>query len=145
MLSIGENSAAKLPVPAVREPKDLVAEAKEAKAAKALEDATSAPLRPAKAVEGVTVTISGAALKAAGTAKKANSDIEESGLPDNIQQTLKMIRQIKEQIAKKQAELAAVMADTGLTPDQARVKASILEASLSALLASLVTALASLA
>jgi hypothetical protein len=37
------------------------------------------------------------------------------------------------------------MADTSLTPDQARVKASNLQASLSALQASLVTAQASLA
>ncbi|WP_370694623.1 hypothetical protein [Pseudomonas sp. FP833] len=88
--------------------KDLVvAETKAAAAAKALKDATATPLRQTKEPEGVKVTISGAALLAASAAKKSNSDIEESGLPDNIQQALKMIRKIKEQIAEKQQGTAS--------------------------------------
>lgn len=125
--------------------KDLVAETKAAAAAKALKDATATPLRQTKEPEGVKVTISGAALLAASAAKKSNSDIEESGLPDNIQQALKMIRKIKEQIVEKQQELQAVMADKSLSPEEARIKISNLQGALSTLQASLVTAQTSLA
>lgn len=109
------------------------------------QDSTTAPLRAPKEEEGVKVTISGAALKALSDVKQSNNDIEESGLPDNVQQVLKMIRQIKAQIAEKQAELQAVMADKRLTPEEARIKISNLQGALSSLQASLVTAQTSLA
>ncbi|VVO41247.1 hypothetical protein [Pseudomonas fluorescens] len=107
---------------------------------------TSKTPEKSKTVEGVTVTISGAALqKAAGTGKTANSDIEESGLPDNIQQILKMIRLLKQQIAEKLGEMQAVMADRSLTPEQAQARVANLQTALGGLNAGLITANASLA
>ncbi|WP_446432799.1 hypothetical protein [Pseudomonas sp. 1152_12] len=144
MISIGANTAVSTGVSSLPEPKDLVAEAKSATAAKDLKDATSSPLST-KPEEGVKVTFSGAALLAISNTKKSNSDIEESGLPEDVQQTLKMIREIKKQIAEKQAELAAVMADKSLTPEQARVKANNLQGAIATLQASLITAQNSLA
>jgi hypothetical protein len=92
----------------------------------------------------VSVVISGAAMKAAAAEKTSNSDIDDSGLADNVKQLLKMIREIKKQIAEKQAEMAAVMADKSLSPDQARAKATALQSALGALQASLTSAQASL-
>lgn len=102
-----------------------------------------------KPKEGVSVTFSGAALIKAREAKAADqasdtSDIEESGLPENIQNILKMIREIKKQIAEKTAELQAVMSDKSLTPEQAMAKASGLQSAISALSAALTAANASL-
>ena len=95
--------------------------------------------------EGVKVTISGAALKTANAQKSQNTDIEDSGLSDQVQKILKMIREIKKQIAEKQAEMAAVMADKTLSPEQARARLSGLQSALSGLQASLTSAQASLA
>lgn len=145
MISIGATLPASTVVQSFAEPKDLVAEAKAAKASKELQDSTTAPLRTSKEEAGVVVTISGAALKALTDAKKPSNDIEESGLPDNVQQVLKMIRKIKEQIAEKQAELQAVMADKSLSPEEARIKISNLQGALAQLQAGLVTAQTSLA
>ncbi|MBS5839268.1 hypothetical protein HBN69_05185 [Pseudomonas lundensis] len=95
--------------------------------------------------EGVSVTISGAALKAAGAQKADNSDIEDSGLPDNIQKLLKMIRDVKKQIAEKQQQLQQVLTNTSLSPEQAKAQASALQGEISSLTASLITLNASLA
>lgn len=145
MISLGSNAPVSTHPTPLPEPKDLVAETKAAAAAKELSDATSAPLRKPQDAEGVVVTFSGAALQAMSATKKSNSDIDESGLPDNVQQVLKMIRKIKAQIAEKQAELQAVMADKRLNPEEARIKIKNLQGALSALQASLVTAQTSLA
>ena len=56
-----------------------------------------------------------------------------------------MLRNIKKQIAEKQAEMAAVMADKRLSPEQARAKLSGLQAALGGLQASMTSAQASLA
>ncbi|AZE74342.1 hypothetical protein C4K00_4130 [Pseudomonas synxantha] len=92
----------------------------------------------------VSVTISGAAMKAAAAEKTSNSDIDDSGLADNVKNLLKMIREIKKQIAEKQAEMATVMADKNLSPEQARARLSGLQSALSGLQASLTSAQASL-
>lgn len=98
-----------------------------------------------KVVEGVTVTISADAFKAAGATKNANADIDDSGLEDNVKQVLKMIRQLKQQIAEKQAELAAVAMASNLSPEQARARASNLQSEISTLQAGLMSAQTSLA
>ena len=98
-----------------------------------------------EAKPAVSVTISGAAMKAAATEKTSNSDIDDSSLADNVKNLLKMIRTIKKQIAEKQAEMAAVMADKSLSPEQARAKLSGLQAALGGLQASMISAQASLA
>ena len=114
-------------------------ETKKAAESGAAEVPTADEAKPA-----ASVTISGAAMKAAADEKTSNSDIDDSGLSDNIKNLLKMIRQIKKQIAEKQAEMAAVMADKTLSPEQARARLSGLQSALSALQASLTGAQASL-
>ena len=114
----------------------------ETKKAAATDAAAVAPTDEAK--PAVSVTISGAAMKAAAAEKTSNSDIDDSGLADNVKNLLKMIREIKKQIAEKQAEMASVMADRNLSPEQARARLSGLQSALSALQASLTSAQASL-
>ena len=102
---------------------------------------------PAPAVEETSRFCGAAvaqAMKAAAAEKATNSDIDDSGLADNVKNLLKMIREIKKQIAEKQAEMAAVMADRNLSPEQARARLSGLQSALSALQASLTSAQASL-
>ena len=94
--------------------------------------------------EGVKVVISGAAMKLAKAQKDQNDDIEGSGLPDQVQKILKMIREIKKQIAEKQAQLQQVMANSNLNPEQARAQAAGLQAAIAGLSAALLNANASL-
>lgn len=98
-----------------------------------------------EAKPAVSVTISGAAMKAAAAEKTSNSDIDDSGLSDSVKNLLKMIREIKKQIAEKQAEMAAVMADKSLSPEQAQAKVAGLQSALAGLQAGLTTAQAALA
>jgi len=134
MLSITTNLVSHTQIQVLPETKQVNA-ANEIAAASATDE-----VKPA-----VSVTISGAAMKASTTAKNANSDIDDSGLADNVKNLLKMIRNIKKQIAEKQAEMAAVMADKSLSPEQARAKLSGLQAALGGLQASMISAQASLA
>ena len=90
--------------------------------------------------EGVKVTISGAALKAASASKNENSDIEDSGLPENIQSILKMIRAIKKKIAEQMAKLQAIMTNRSLSPEQSRSQSMALQAEVAGLNASLTSA-----
>lgn len=92
----------------------------------------------------VSVTISGAAMKAAAGEKTSNSDIDDSGLSDTLKNLLKRIREIRKQIAEKQAEMAAVMADRSLSPEQAQAKVAGLQTALAGLQSALTTAQASL-
>ncbi|NBF14783.1 hypothetical protein GV729_05785 [Pseudomonas sp. Fl4BN2] len=94
--------------------------------------------------EGVKVVISGAAMKLAKAQKDQNDDIEGSGLPDQVQKILKMIREIKKQIAEKQAQLQQVMANSNLNPEQAKAQAAGLQAAIAGLSAALLNANASL-
>ncbi len=127
--------------PAIRVP--AVPNAKSS-AETAVEAQAAAPAAETKGVEGVTVTISGAAFKAVAVASKANSDIDDSGLDDSVKQILKMIRKLKQQIAEKMAELQAVANDNSLTPEQARVKTNNIQGAISALQAGLMTSQGSL-
>ena len=93
--------------------------------------------------EGVKVMISADAFKAA-AAKSPNSDIDESGLADNVQQILKMIRELKQQLEKKMAELQAVATDKRLTPEQVQARVASIQGEISTLQAGLMSAQASL-
>ncbi len=104
-----------------------------------------APLAETTEVEGVKVTISADAFNAAGKAASANADIDESGLDDNVKEILKMIRQLKQQIAEKMAELQALATQQNLTPEELQAKTSILQTAISSLQAGLMTAQISLA
>ena len=94
--------------------------------------------------EGVKVTISGAALKTANAQKSQNTDIEDSGLSDQVQKILKMIREIKKQIQEKQAQLQQVMANRSLSPEQVKAQTAALQSAIAGLNAALMTATASL-
>jgi len=92
--------------------------------------------------EAVKVSLSGLALEKSASAQKAasNRDIEESGLPDTTQNILKMIRELKQKIQEKQAELQAVLMDSHLDPQTRQMKAAGVQSELGALSAALTTA-----
>jgi len=102
-------------------------------------DGTSRP-------EAVKVSLSGLALQKSASAQKAasNRDIEESGLPETTQNILKMIRELKQKIQEKQAELQAVLMDAHLDPQTRQMKAAGVQSELGALSAALTTANAAL-
>ncbi|MBC9250510.1 hypothetical protein A9179_09520 [Pseudomonas alcaligenes] len=62
-----------------------------------------------------------------------NDDIDDSDLPDTIKEILKTIRALKQQIAEKQAELEALMAEPGLDAETRRARAEALQMELSEL------------
>lgn len=96
-------------------------------------------------VEGVKVSLSGAAIaKSAGVGGK-NSDIDESGLPENVQQLLKMIRKLRQQIAEKNAQINALMANKTLSNEERFARIAALKGAISALNNGLITANLSLA
>ncbi|SNY21314.1 hypothetical protein SAMN05660659_02018 [Pseudomonas sp. LAMO17WK12:I6] len=78
------------------------------------QNAASAPLATPTLVEGVKVSLSGASIEKSFIGGE-NRDIEDSGLPENVQQLLKMIRKLQKEIAEKKARMAAVMSDRTLT------------------------------
>lgn len=65
----------------------------------------------------------------AASAKKANpnADIDEADLPDQIKKLLKRIREIREQLRQKQAELQKVVNDTGMQPEKRKMRIALLE------------------
>ncbi|MCE4055522.1 hypothetical protein [Pseudomonas sp. Au-Pse12] len=95
--------------------------------------------------EGVKVSLSGAGLSQSAAAKGRDRDIEESGLPENIQQLLKMIRKLQQQIAEALAQLQALMADKHLSPEETKVRMGSLQSALATLNGGLLAANASLA
>ncbi|OPA99714.1 hypothetical protein BFW87_03090 [Pseudomonas fluorescens] len=109
---------------------------------KKVEDKPAAPPTPG---EGVVVTISGAGLKAAQGGSNPNKDIDDSGLKDNIKQLLKMIRELRKQLAEKMAQLSAVMNDTALSPDARQAKVAGLQGDIASIQSGLMTAMAQLA
>ncbi len=94
--------------------------------------------------EGIKVSISPNAFKAA-KVESADSDIDESGLDDNVKNMLKTIRQLKQQIDEKLAELQAVAMDQSLTPEEREAKVANLQSAIASLQAGLITAQTSLA
>ena len=95
---------------------------------------------------GVQVTLSDVGLKmaAGGAQKTSNSDIDESSLPDNVKNLLKMIRKLQEQLAEKRAELQAVMSDKRLSPEQLQARIGALQSEIAGLSAGLISANSSL-
>ncbi|RON67377.1 hypothetical protein [Pseudomonas fluorescens] len=91
-------------------------------------------------VEGVKVSLSGAAIEKSAGAGGDNRDIEESGLPENIQQLLKMIRKFQKQIAEKKAQIEKIMADKRLSNEEKIIKVAALRGAIAALNTGLITA-----
>ena len=99
---------------------------------------------PASASEGVRVNLSVAGLQASKSGG-SDKDIEDSGLPQTIQQALKMIRKLQQQLAEKMHQLQAVMSDNSLSPDEMRQKVSSLQGEIATLTGALTTANVTLA
>jgi Sec-independent protein translocase protein TatA len=92
--------------------------------------------------DGLRVTLSELGKVRAAAAK--NNDIDEADLPDNIKEILKMIRELRQQIAEKQAELQALMAEAGMDPQLKQMRVEALRGELASLQGALSTAQASL-
>jgi hypothetical protein len=116
-----------------------------------LTEAASSPLEVSPLAEhsqtaqSVKVSLSGVGLQKSAASSADDRDIEESGLPENIQNILKMIRKLKQQIAEKLAELQAVMANRRLSPEESRAKVAALQSAMAGLNAGLMTANTALA
>lgn len=93
--------------------------------------------------EGLRVTLSELGQARSASAQKHN-DIDDSELPQTIKQILKMIRELKAQIAAKQAELKALLADSSLDAQARRVQAEAIQGELSSLNGALASANANL-
>ena len=91
-------------------------------------------------VEGVKVSLSGASIEKSAGAGGDNRDIEESGLPENIQQLLKMIRKLQKEIAEKKALIEKIMADKRLSNEEKIIKVAALRGAIAALNTGLITA-----
>ncbi|HEX4546839.1 hypothetical protein [Pseudomonas sp.] len=102
--------------------------------------ADSAPLATPTLVEGVKVSLSNASIEKAFSAGGENSDIEDSGLPENVQQLLKMIRKLQKEIAEKKARMAAVMTDKRLTNEEKVNMLAALRGAIAALNTGLISA-----
>ncbi len=91
------------------------------------------------ALESIKVTLSERAkqIKEAG---EKNKDIDESSLPDNVKQALKMIRELRQQLAEKQAELQALMADQDLSDEERMQKAQGLQSEIASITGAISTA-----
>ncbi len=94
-------------------------------------------------VEGVKVSLSSVSLQKAAedsSSTHSNKDIEESGLPEQAQKILKMIRELQQKIQEKLQELQALMADTRMSPDEKRARVAGVQSELGALTNSLMSA-----
>ena len=92
---------------------------------------------------GVKVELSAQGLNKASGSKR-NQDIDNSDLPKQIQALLKMIRELKQQLAGKMAELQAALTDPGLGEEQRQLRAQGLQSAVSSLNGALSAANASL-
>jgi uncharacterized protein YjcR len=100
-------------------------------AIKANREPDDAPVDKLTALQGIKVTLSEQAQKISAASK--NDDIDESSLPDSIKQALKMLRELKAQLAEKQAELQAVMADQSLSEEERMQKAQGIQSEIATL------------
>ncbi|MBP5944442.1 MULTISPECIES: hypothetical protein [Pseudomonas] len=103
-------------------------------------DADSTTQATPTLVEGVKVSLSGASIERSAGSGGDNRDIEESGLPENIQQLLKMIRKLQKQIAEKKALIEKIMADKRLSNEEKIIKVGALRGAIAALNTGLITA-----
>ena len=88
----------------------------------------------------VDLSSTGRSLSGSKLQKGKNDDIDDSGLPDAIKQTLKRIREIKAQLQEKLQELQAAQANQQLTADQRKARVMAIQTEISSLSAALTTA-----
>ncbi|TBU72031.1 hypothetical protein DNK06_23145 [Pseudomonas daroniae] len=89
------------------------------------------------------VSLSVAGLARSNESEK-NSDIGESDLSATIRQLLKLIRELKAQLAEKMAELQALMAQQGLDAETRQMRAQALQTEVGSLSGALSSANAQL-
>jgi len=104
------------------------------------DDAPVDSREPSPIASGIQVLLSDAGLTKAAVSGGQNSDIEESGLPENIQRILKMIRSLQQQIAEKTARIKAVLADKMLSNEAKIAKLAALRGAIASLNNGLITA-----
>lgn len=93
----------------------------------------------------VRVTLSNDGLQAlrtggANQASNANSDIDDSGLPDTVKELLKRIRELRAQLQEKALEMQRVMADQNLSEEQRKQATDRLQTEIASLNAALTQA-----
>lgn len=98
---------------------------------------------PEEVREGLRVSLSELGQSLSAKAGK-DRDIDDSGLPDSIKQLLKMIRELKAQIAEKQAQIDALLGDQCLDPQARRLQLEALQSELASLSGALAAANANL-
>lgn len=93
----------------------------------------------------VRVTLSNDGLQAlrtggAGNTSNANSDIDDSDLPDTVKELLKRIRELRAQLQEKSLEMQRIMADQNLTEEQRKLATQRLQTEVASLNAALTQA-----
>lgn len=98
---------------------------------------------PEQVREGLRVSLSELG-KSMSTKPDKNEDIDKSELPQAIKDLLKMIRELRAQIAEKQAQIDAIMSDQSLDAEAKRQQVEGLQTELASLNSALTTANANL-
>jgi Sec-independent protein translocase protein TatA len=104
---------------------------------------TAGERSPEEVREGLRISLSELGKSLSAKAGKTQ-DIDDSGLPDSIKQLLKMIRELKAQIAEKQAQIDALLSDQSLDPQARRLQLEALQTELASLNSALASANANL-
>jgi Sec-independent protein translocase protein TatA len=98
---------------------------------------------PEEVREGLRVSLSELGRSMSAKPDK-NEDIDKSELPQAIKDLLKMIRELRAQIAEKQAQIDALMRDQSLDPEAKRQQLESLQTELASLNGALASANANL-
>lgn len=98
---------------------------------------------PEEVREGLRVSLSELG-KSMSAKPDKNEDIDKSELPQAIKDLLKMIRELRAQIAEKQAQIDAIMSDQSLDAEAKRQQIEGLQSELASLNSALTTANANL-
>lgn len=109
------------------------------------EQSAAASAGKGEAAPGVNVSLSDVGLARSREAENKNADIDKSDLPDEVKQLLKMIRELKAQLAEKMAELQALMAQGDMEDDAQQAKVRAMQTEVGSISGALSTANAQLA
>ncbi|HBZ95984.1 MULTISPECIES: hypothetical protein [unclassified Pseudomonas] len=104
---------------------------------------TAAERSPEEVREGLRVSLSELGKNMSAKPDK-NEDIDKSELPQAIRDLLKMIRELRAQIAEKQAQIDAIMSDQSLDAEAKRQQLDGLQTELASLTGALTSANANL-
>lgn len=104
---------------------------------------TAVERSPEEVREGLRVSLSEIGKSMSASSEK-NRDIDDSDLPQAIKDLLKMIRELRAQIAEKQTQIDAIMSDRSLDEETTRLKLEALQSELASLNSALTAANANL-